>query len=89
MVFAELAAELAARGSTLAAHWAALQARYGTFVFRSSYFLAQPPSRSAAVFERLRARYPAALAGRRVEGVRDLGTGLDTSQPGVWAGVGA
>jgi hypothetical protein len=89
-VCAELAAELHAQGATLAQHWQALQQRYGRFEYRSGYFVAQPPSRSAAVFQRLRDAPPAAIAGRRVVSVRDLGTGLDTAQPGgaAWRGGG-
>lgn len=80
-VFAELAADVYARGDTLAAHWQRLRQRYGAFEFRSGYFVASPPSRSAAVFERLRAAPPAAIGGCPVRAVRDLGTGVDTSQP--------
>lgn len=81
-MFAELAADVYARGDTLAAHWQRLRQRYGAFEFRSGYFVASPPSRSAAVFERLRAAPPAAIGGCPVRAVRDLGTGVDTSQPG-------
>lgn len=62
------------------------------FEYRSGYFLANPPSKSLAVFERLRAAYPQSVAGQRVLAVRDLGTGLDTAQPGAvaleWGGAG-
>lgn len=71
-----------ARGSTLGAHWQALRERYGAFEYRSSYFIANPPSKSAAVFERLRAQPPTSIGGCAVLGMRDLGTGVDTSQPG-------
>lgn len=55
----------------------------GVFEYRSGYFLAQPPLLSQAVFDRLRAAYPQSVGGQRVLAVRDLGTGLDTSQPGA------
>lgn len=82
VVFAELAADVYARGGTLAAHWQRLLQRYGAYEYRSGYFIADPPSKSAAVFERLRAAPPAAIGGCAVRAVRDLGTGVDTSQPG-------
>ena len=77
-----LAADVYARGGTLAQHWHQLQQRYGAFEYRSGYFIAQPPSKSAAVFERLRAAPPTTIGGLRVAAVRDLGTGVDTAQPG-------
>ena len=79
---ARRAAEVYASGGTLAQHYAQLQARYGTLHYRSSYFVASPPSLSAAVFERLRAYVPASIGGAPVTSVRDLGTGVDTAQPG-------
>ena len=82
-VFGELLADAHARGQTLAAHWEDVQRRYGYREgYRSGHFLADPPSRSLAVFERLRARPPAAVGGLRVVAVRDLGAGTDTAQPG-------
>ncbi|KAL4452333.1 hypothetical protein ABPG75_007995 [Micractinium tetrahymenae] len=81
VVFAELAADVYARGGTLVAHWQRLRQRYGAFEYRSSYFVANPPSKSVAVFERLRAAPPVAVGGCAVRAVRDLGTGVDTSQP--------
>lgn len=82
-VFAEMAAALYRRGTTVAAHLADLYARYGQYVYRASYFVVDPPSRARPVFDRLRAggAYPQTLGGVRVMGVRDLGTGLDTRQP--------
>lgn len=77
-----LAADVYARDGTLAQHWQELQQRYGPFEFRSGYYIAQPPSKSAAVFERLRAAPPTTIGGLRVQAVRDLGTGMDTAQPG-------
>lgn len=76
------AAELYACGSTLGEHWRQLQQRYGALHYRSAYFVADPPSRSAAVFQRLRAQPPRAIGGLRVLSLRDLGTGVDTAQPG-------
>ncbi|PRW56905.1 phosphoglucomutase PGM3 isoform B [Chlorella sorokiniana] len=80
-VFAELAADVYARGGTLAQHWLQLQQQYGTFEYRSGYFIAQPPSKSEAIFERLRAAPPTSIGGLAVHAVRDLGTGVDTAQP--------
>lgn len=82
-VFAEMAASHYRRGTTVAAHLRELYNRYGQFVFRASYYIADPPSRSQPVFDRLRkdGQYPTALGGVKVTGVRDLGTGLDTRQP--------
>ena len=80
------AADVYARGGTLARHWRQLQQQYGTFEYRSGYFIAQPPSKSAAVFERLRAASIAAIGGLAVQAVRDLGTGEDTAQPGAAGG---
>ena len=76
------AADVYARGSTLAQHWRELQQRYGALHYRSAYFVADPPSRSAAVFQRLRAQPPRRIGGLAVRSVRDLGTGVDTAQPG-------
>lgn len=81
-VFAELAADVYSRGATLTQHWQQLQRQYGVYEYRSGYFLAHPPSRSRAVFESLRAAYPTTIGGQRVLAVRDLGTGVDTGQPG-------
>jgi len=78
------AADVYARGDTLARHWDQLHQQYSQFHYRSGYFVAQPPSKSAAIFERLRAMPPTAIGGLEVEAVRDLGTGQDSAQPGEW-----
>eukprot|EP00878_Enallax_costatus_P023401 GHUV01024890.1.p1 GENE.GHUV01024890.1~~GHUV01024890.1.p1 ORF type:complete len:335 (+),score=38.25 GHUV01024890.1:362-1366(+) len=82
-VFAEMAAAHYRRGTTVAQHLRELYHRYGQFVFRASYYIADPPSRSQPVFDRLRkdGKYPQSVGGVKVVGVRDLGTGLDTTQP--------
>ncbi|KAF8059165.1 PGM2 [Scenedesmus sp. PABB004] len=82
-VFAEMAASHYRRGTTVAGHLAALYDRYGVHVSRASYYVADPPSKSQPVFDRLRrdGRYPEAVGGVKVTGVRDLGTGLDTTRP--------
>eukprot|EP00191_Tetraselmis_sp_GSL018_P023856 CAMPEP_0177626712 /NCGR_PEP_ID=MMETSP0419_2-20121207/30803_1 /TAXON_ID=582737 /ORGANISM="Tetraselmis sp., Strain GSL018" /LENGTH=643 /DNA_ID=CAMNT_0019127791 /DNA_START=33 /DNA_END=1965 /DNA_ORIENTATION=+ len=80
--FAQMAADLAARGLTVGGRLRELQRRYGCYVGRQGYFLASDPASSRRVFEHIReGGYPEALAGVRVEAVRDLGFGLDTSQP--------
>ncbi|KAF5841193.1 phosphoglucomutase, partial [Dunaliella salina] len=82
-VFAEMAADAYAHGTTLKETLAELYDRYGFSAFRSGYFIADRPELNKAVFERLRAggKYPQTIAGLRVTSVRDLGTGLDTSRP--------
>ncbi|KAI3438192.1 hypothetical protein D9Q98_000629 [Chlorella vulgaris] len=80
-VFAELAADVYARGETLAQHWQALRQRYGAFEYRSGYFVADRPGLSQAVFARLRSAVPSSLGGHAVTAIRDLGTGVDTGQP--------
>jgi hypothetical protein len=79
-----MAAALAAQGTTVAQHLQALYQRYGHFVYRSGYFIADKPQYAQAVFDRLRhaGQYPTSVGGLKVVAVRDLGTGLDTSQPG-------
>ena len=82
------AGDVYSRGQTLEQHWQQLRQRYGGFEYRSGYFIASPPSKSAAVFERLRSQVPASIGGCAVTAVRDLGTGVDTAQPGEpWAGI--
>jgi len=81
--FAQMAADLRSRGLTVAQRLKQLQERYGTFVGRQSYFVAAEPSQSKKVFDMMRkgGSYPKSLAGYKVVAVRDLGAGLDTSQP--------
>lgn len=80
-VFGELAAEVYARGDTLRSHLRDLQELFGVFETRQSYFVADPPAKAATVFARLREHYPATIGGMQVIGVRDMGAGVDTSQP--------
>eukprot|EP00887_Chlorella_sp_A99_P004503 scaffold34.g4503.t1 len=54
---------------------------FGVFETRQSYFVADPPAKAATVFARLREHYPATIGGMQVIGVRDMGAGVDTSQP--------
>jgi phosphomannomutase len=77
----EAAAHLDERGSSLAEQLEQLYARYGRPEYRSGYFIADAPAKSRAVFDRLRATPPTEIAGMKVDWVRDLGTGLDTSRP--------
>ncbi|GBF95500.1 phosphoglucomutase [Raphidocelis subcapitata] len=81
--FAEMAAALARRGTTVRRHLAALHARYGPRAYLSGYFVADPPAKAAGVFEDLRrgGAYPKQVGGVAVTGVRDMGVGVDTTQP--------
>eukprot|EP00877_Chromochloris_zofingiensis_P010050 jgi/Chrzof1/5299/Cz15g21100.t1_GPM2[v5.2] len=82
-VFAEMAAQLAAQGSSIAEHLEQLYQRYGQFIYRAGYYVSDPPSKSQGVFAGLRqgGNYPQEVGGIQVTGVRDLGTGVDTTQP--------
>uniref|UniRef100_A0A6U2BWI2 phosphoglucomutase (alpha-D-glucose-1,6-bisphosphate-dependent) n=1 Tax=Chlamydomonas euryale TaxID=1486919 RepID=A0A6U2BWI2_9CHLO len=79
-VMAELAAAEYAAGSTLVDRLERLQQRYGYYVTRASYFVADQPSKSRAVFDRLTAggQYPQSVGGIAVHSVRDIGAGRDT-----------
>jgi phosphomannomutase len=78
----EAAAHLYEQGSSLWQQLDSLYARYGRPEYRSGYFVSDAPAKTAAVFDRLRAAPPSELAGLRVDWLRDLGTGEDSSQPG-------
>lgn len=96
-VFAEMAAHLYSQGTTLLDHLQHLYRLYGYYDYRAGYFIADPPSRSQLVFDSLRGgsasalgaqqqqqqqpSYPEAISGYRVLSVRDMGLGIDTSQP--------
>lgn len=82
--FSEMAAHHARNGRTVRQHLQDLHARYGPRSYLSGYFVADPPSKAAGVFEELRkgGKYPQAVGGVAVTGVRDMGVGLDTTQPG-------
>ena len=55
---------------------ALLRGEYGYHAGRASYFIADTPAASKAVFERLRGEgYPTSIGPLAVESVRDLGTG--------------
>lgn len=66
--FAEMAAAHARRGVGVRQHLAALSARYGARAYRSGYFIADPPSKAAGLFEDLRAggKYPEVRRGAGV-----------------------
>jgi phosphomannomutase len=82
-VFAEMAASYYRAGSSVAQRLAQLYQKYGAHIYRAGYYIADPPSRSQGVFAALRqgGQYPATIGGVKVTGVRDLGTGLDTTTP--------
>jgi hypothetical protein len=52
--FAEMAASHAAAGVGVRQHLESLQARYGPRAYLSGYFVADPPSKAAGVFDDLR-----------------------------------
>jgi hypothetical protein len=62
--FAEMAASHAAAGRTVRQHLDGLQARYGPRAYLSGYFVADPPSKAAGVFDDLRrgGNYPKVCA---------------------------
>ena len=77
-----MAASYYRAGSSVSQHLAELYRRYGTHVYRASYFIADPPSKSQGVYSPWRGAegYPETIGGVQVTAVRDLGTGLDTRQ---------
>ena len=84
-VFAEMAASLAREhGRSVCDHLEALYRRTGQYVQNNGYVVCREPETTAAIFERLRAggKYWLRLNEKlRIEGVRDLTTGVDTDAP--------
>lgn len=85
-VFAELALDIYATGRTVVQHLQQLYATYGYFVSKNSYFFNHDPPVMYALFERMRTLgaaggYPSHCGDFAIRAVRDLMTGLDTSQP--------
>ncbi|GIL73722.1 hypothetical protein Vretimale_5391 [Volvox reticuliferus] len=90
--FTELAAHTYGSGHTLDELLQELYGKYGYFDYRSGYFISDRPDKTfRVIFSELRggggaggsgaaARYASTIGGVPVLHVRDLGTGLDTSQ---------
>lgn len=70
--FAEMAAAYAREGRTVRQHLRDLNARYGPRAYLSGYFIADPPSKAAGVFEELRrdGKYPQVGGFAQFEWVR-------------------
>lgn len=87
-VFAEMAAALYARGTTVCQHLQHLYDTYGYYEYRSSYFVADPPSKAAAVFEALR-RAPTASASASAATAGSANAAASGAAAATAAGAGA
>lgn len=81
--FNELAIQCKNKGITVKQHLEALYARYGYYVMVNSYFRGPSVRHMDGIFAQLRkdGQYASSIGGFKVESVRDLTTGLDTSRP--------
>jgi phosphomannomutase len=91
MVFAQLAASLRARGTTVSAHLQELYQRYGYFETSNSYFVCTDPLVIENIFRKIRSSgdmgshqgrsYPSSIGGLRIRSVVDLteGHGYDST----------
>lgn len=91
MVFAQLAASLRARDTTVSAHLQELYQRYGYFETSNSYFVCTDPLVIEDIFRRIRSSgdmgshqgrsYPSSIGGLRIRSVVDLteGHGYDST----------
>ncbi|KAG1736758.1 hypothetical protein EDB19DRAFT_1637442 [Suillus lakei] len=91
MVFAQLAASLRARGTTVSAHLQELYQRYGYFETSNSYFICTDPLVIDNIFRKIRSSgdmgssqgrsYPSSIGGLRIQSVVDLteGHGYDSA----------
>ncbi|KAG0705326.1 hypothetical protein DFH29DRAFT_292388 [Suillus ampliporus] len=91
MVFAQLAASLRARGTTVTAHLQDLYRRYGYFETSNSYFICTDPLVIDNIFRKIRSSgdmgssqgrsYPSSIGGLRIQSVVDLteGHGYDST----------
>jgi len=91
MIFAQLAANLRARGTTVSAHLQELYRRYGYFETSNSYFICIDPLVIDKIFSKIRSSgdmgssqgysYPSSIGGLRIQSVIDLtdGHGYDST----------
>ncbi|KAG2075916.1 hypothetical protein BDR04DRAFT_1133082 [Suillus decipiens] len=91
MVFAQLAASLRARGTTVSAHLQELYRRYGYFETSNSYFVCTDPLVIENIFRKIRSSgdmgssqgrsYPSSIGGLQIRSVVDLteGHGYDST----------
>lgn len=91
MVFAQLAASLQARGTTVSAHLQELYRRYGYFETSNSYFVCTDPLVIENIFRKIRSSgdmgssqgrsYPSSIGGLQIRSVVDLteGHGYDST----------
>lgn len=91
MVFAQLAASLRARGTTVSAHLQELYRRYGYFETSNSYFVCADPLVTENIFRKIRSSgdmgssqgrsYPSSIGGLQIRSVVDLtdGHGYDNT----------
>jgi len=80
-VFGEMASFLKREnGRSISEHMDALYVKYGQFVQNNGYVICRHPPTTTALFGRIRneGRYWLLLNGKRVCGIRDLTTGVDT-----------
>lgn len=84
-VMAEMVIGLYAQGRTLTQHLEGLYQTYGYFITKNSYFFNYNPDVMFKMFDRMRSLtpegYPPACGRFPIRAVRDLMTGIDTSQP--------
>lgn len=91
MIFAQLAASLRARGTTVSAHLQELYRRYGYFETSNSYFVCTDPLVIENIFRKIRSSgdmgssqgrsYPSSIGGLQIRSVVDLteGHGYDST----------
>ncbi|KAG2115516.1 hypothetical protein DEU56DRAFT_932718 [Suillus clintonianus] len=96
MIFAQLAASLRARGTTVNAHLQELYRRYGYFETSNSYFVCTDPLVIENIFQKIRSSgemgssqgrsYPSSIGGLRIQSVVDLteGHGYDSTNAPIY-----
>jgi len=81
-VFAEMACDVYARGSTVKEHLQDLYTKYGEFVSNNGYYFCYDSKIALAIFDSMRnnGKYFEAVGGYKVTGIRDLGVpGFDSA----------
>lgn len=86
VVMAEFASQLYAQNSTLEKQLEAIFAKYGYHLSSNSYFICHDPPTIKRMFEELRnmggqGKYPEACGPYKIQSVRDLTAGYDSSKP--------